>query len=99
MPANEVEQVLANWIEQELSPIGSLPPETSPAQWVAVNFLRWWRQGFQGSLDDTLGDAEAAASAIRSELIRLGGWEEFGEAFMSVPTWTTRRPSFGKFCH
>jgi hypothetical protein len=28
-----------------------------------------------------LGDAESAAAAIRVELMRLGGWEPFGETF------------------
>jgi hypothetical protein len=75
MPANEIETVLSNWIEQALSPVGRLDAGTKPALWVASHFSDWWkkRAGY------SLGDAARAASAIWNELMRLGGWESFGE--------------------
>src|SRR5436853_638702 len=76
----EVERVLANWIEQAFSPLGQLSPDVSPAQWVAKQFLRWWRSDVEGRLGDSLGDADAALAVIRSELKRFGGWENLGEA-------------------
>jgi soluble lytic murein transglycosylase-like protein len=75
MPANEIETVLSNWIEQALSPVGRLDAGTKPALWVASHFSDWWKQRAGYSL----GDAARAASAIWNELMRLGGWESFGE--------------------
>jgi hypothetical protein len=77
---NNVEQVLANWIELALSPTGELPKDVPPSRWVAEKFLRWWRNDFEGHLDASLGDAETALSSIREQLQQRGGWEKFGEA-------------------
>jgi hypothetical protein len=77
---DEVERVLANWISEAISPAGQLPPGVSRSQWVAENFLRWWRNDVEGRLGDSLQQAEGAMAAIRSELDRLGGWPQFGEA-------------------
>jgi hypothetical protein len=77
---DEVERVLANWIEIALTPPGSLPPDVAPARWVAEKFLRWWRNDFEESLDQSIGQAEIALARVRSELDRLGGWDKFGEA-------------------
>jgi hypothetical protein len=76
----EVERVLANWIDQALSPQGQLPPGVSPAQWVAAQFLHWWRSDFEDHLDEWLGDADSALATIKKELERAGGWEQLGEA-------------------
>ncbi len=76
MATDEVETVLANWIERALSSSGSLPEGTSPAAWVAARFADSWRE----RAGDTMADAERAASAVVEELTRLGGWESFGEA-------------------
>jgi hypothetical protein len=80
MIEDEVERVLANWIEEALSSVGSLAPGTRPAQCVASNFLRWWRNDFESHLKEWLGDAENALAVIRRELERSGGWDTFGEA-------------------
>jgi hypothetical protein len=77
---DEVEKVLANWIAQALSPDGQLPKEKLPAQWIAERFLCWWRNDFEGKLDESLGDAEAALFRIREELQLHDGWDKFGEA-------------------
>jgi hypothetical protein len=76
MPGDELARVLANWIDQASSPLGELPPGADPATWVASRFAEWWRR----RTEETLGDAEAAASGLRAELERLGGWKAFGEA-------------------
>jgi hypothetical protein len=76
MASDEVRETLANWIGQALSPVGHLPEDIDPAGWVADRFAAWWRPQVQDSLDA----AEAALSAVREELMRLGGWEKFGEA-------------------
>ena len=76
MNIDEIETVLINWIEQALSPIGQLPVGVTPAGWVAAHFSAWWRD----RAGDTIGDADRAAVAVREELMRLGGWERFGEA-------------------
>jgi hypothetical protein len=76
----EIERVLSNWIEQALSPVGTLPPDVTPAQWILEKFLRWWRQDFEDHIDEWIGDAETSLQIITSELNRLGGWEKFGEA-------------------
>jgi hypothetical protein len=73
---NEIEAVLANWIEQALSPPGQLPEGIDPSAWIAARFTEWWSV----RAEEALGDAERAASGIRYELNRLGGWESFGEA-------------------
>jgi hypothetical protein len=76
----DVERILANWIEMALSPTGQLPPDVPPSRWIAEKFIRWWRSDFESHLDEDLGDAERALGTIRDELMRLGGWENFGEA-------------------
>lgn len=40
---SELEQVLANWIDQAVSGHGTLTPGVNPAAWVAAQFLAWWR--------------------------------------------------------
>jgi hypothetical protein len=79
MERTEIEQVLANWIEQATSRDGKLVDGIDPAKWIAANFLNWWHP----TVDDSLSDAESAARRLREELSRLGGWEnaEFGEVF------------------
>lgn len=76
MPGDELARVLANWIDQALSPIGELTPGADPATWIAARFAEWWRTRTEEALDD----AEAAASGLRAELERLGGWNAFGQA-------------------
>jgi hypothetical protein len=76
MATDEIETVLTTRFEQALSPIGRLPEGITPAAWVAANFAAWWRDRVR----DAIGDADRAASAVREELMRLGGWETFGEA-------------------
>ena len=76
MARNEIETILANWIGQALSPPGQLLQGTDAAEWIASRFAEWWKV----QAERALVDAEMAASAIRDELTRLGGWESFGEA-------------------
>jgi hypothetical protein len=80
MANDEVEAVLTHWIREALSPIGRLPEGTDPAAWVAAHFAEWWRRRVSGAF----ADAERAASAVREELIRLGGWSSLGEALHEV---------------
>jgi hypothetical protein len=78
MQRSEIEQVLANWIGQAISGPGRLAEGVDPANWVATQFLNWWRP----QVEDSLGDAERAVAGVRHELNRLGGWEntELAEA-------------------
>ncbi len=76
MTLDETETVLTNWLQQALSASGELPQGMTPAAWVAARFSEWWRN----RASDTIGDAERATIAVREELMRLGGWEPFGEA-------------------
>ncbi len=76
MASDEVREALVNWIEQALSPMGRLPEGTEPAAWIADHFTSWWRVNAESSISD----AERALSYVREELLRLGGWEKFGEA-------------------
>jgi hypothetical protein len=81
MDASEIERVLTNWIAQAVNPPGELRAGIDPAAWIAQQFLRWWKLQVD-QVDDDLGAAETAVSAVRQELLRLGGWSnpEFGEA-------------------
>jgi hypothetical protein len=76
MKTNEIEAVLANWIRRAFSGPGEHPEGTDAAAWIAARFAEWWKE----RAEDTLGGAERAASAIHDELVRLGGWEPFGDA-------------------
>jgi len=76
MAGSEIETVLANWIRQALDPPGQLPQATDASVWIAARFGEWRRERGEVSL----ADAESAASAIREELTRMGGWETLGEA-------------------
>src|SRR5438874_12433289 len=79
MAASEVEQVLSNWIQQATSQPGQLAEGIDPAKWIAHRFLKWWRTE---CVERPLDDAGLAAKGIRSELERLGGWNnpQLGEA-------------------
>ena len=79
MPNTELEQVLSNWIDRAISPVGQLEDGQEPANWVAQRFIEWWKSQKVGP---ALSDAESAMQAIRSELESLGGWSnpQLGEA-------------------
>jgi hypothetical protein len=68
---SELEQVLSNWIKQALSPPGQLAEGQDPANWVAQRFIEWWRSH---RVEPALNDAASALRAVRSDLERLGGW-------------------------
>jgi hypothetical protein len=70
MDRKEIERVLANWIAQAGAPSFASAAEVTPEAWIAERFVDW----FASQTSDSLSDAEAAVSAIRSELMRLGGW-------------------------
>ena len=74
----EVRRVLANWIAQANSPEGRLVEGVDPSNWVADQFLQWWRSEVEGDLSD----AEAAIAATRLALKQLGGWshQQLGDA-------------------
>ena len=78
MPRSEIETVLANWIAQTSPEFGKLADGVDPASWVAKQFLTWW----QPRVEESLADAERAIEAARTELVRLGGWNDarLGEA-------------------
>jgi hypothetical protein len=76
MATDEVEAVLANWIEQARAPGVRLPDGVTPSAWAATRFAKWWRS----QASDRIDDAERAALAVDAELMRLGGWQSFGEA-------------------
>lgn len=76
MASEEVRQVIANWVGQALASPGRLEDGAEPADWVAARLCSWW--GVRA--EEPLIEAERAATAIGSELTRLGGWTAFGEA-------------------
>jgi hypothetical protein len=71
MPSSEIEEVLANWIQQATAQPGQLAEGLDPAKWIADRFLKWWRTDV---VERPLTDAEGATQRIRSELERLDGW-------------------------
>ncbi|MEZ6142142.1 MAG: hypothetical protein R3B84_16395 [Zavarzinella sp.] len=77
MAISDIDKVLRNWIDQAISPLGSLPPGTEPAQWVAEHFVAWWRD----RVEDDLCRAEYASQCLRDELSRLNDAERLDEAF------------------
>jgi hypothetical protein len=63
---DELRDQLMNWLAQAMSPIGSLPDNTTPAEWVARNFIDVWRKPVRSSLDSIehmLGEAGLAIQA------------------------------------
>jgi len=76
MNQSEITQVLKNWIDQATSTFGTLRDDVDPAEWVAKNFLLWWRQ----EVESNLADAESAARSVRSELLRLKNVNQLDEA-------------------
>src|SRR3954447_24876784 len=77
MAKSEINQVLANWIEQATSPIGQLADGIEPSEWIAKQFTNWW----QAQVEDSLGDAEGAIHRLRDELARINDDGQLGEAF------------------
>jgi hypothetical protein len=79
MPTNEVETMLSNWIKQATSQPGQFDEGIDPSRWIAQHFLKWWRTD---QVERPLDDAGFAMQGIRSELERLGGWNnpQLGEA-------------------
>src|SRR5262245_24791784 len=80
MPTSEIETVLANWIEEALSPIGRISDGLSPAKFVARNFVQWWR----ARIEESLAELGSAMRSARDELDRRGGWQNFGEAMEEI---------------
>ncbi len=76
MANTEIEAVLGNWIREAYSESGSFPQGSDREKWLATQFASWWRK----RVNEPLSDAETAARKIHDELMRLGGWESFGEA-------------------
>src|SRR4051812_14056816 len=76
MAESEIRQVLANWIEQATSPIGRLADGVEPSDWIANQFIKWWKSQVEGSL----GDAEGASYRLREELARINDPGRMGEA-------------------
>jgi hypothetical protein len=60
MARPEVEQVLYNWISQANSPIGVFTNDEDRAEWVARNFLAWWKP----QVRQRLASAHAAARRL-----------------------------------
>ena len=79
MDSDDLEQVLSNWIQQATSQPGQLAEGIVPAKWIAHHFLQWWRTE---CVERPITDAGLAVQGIRSELERLGGWNnpQLGEA-------------------
>jgi hypothetical protein len=71
----ELEQVLRNWLRQAISQTGRFENGIDPAAWVAQNFISW----FDSKVEDSLSDAELAASRLRDQLKHLG-YPELDEA-------------------
>jgi hypothetical protein len=76
MPESEIKQALANWIEQATSPIGRLADGIAPSEWIARQFINWWRM----QVEDALSDADRAAHGLREELARINDPARLGEA-------------------
>ena len=80
MPETEIKTVLGNWIAEALSPEGQIAKNIAPSDWVAEQFLSWWKS----RTEESLSEAVWATSQIRDELVRFGGWEKCGEALEAV---------------
>lgn len=76
MPHSELQQALANWIDQANSPLGKLPDSSEPAEWVANQFMLWWKE----HAEEQLTDVQSAASSLRAEIQRLSEKGDHEEA-------------------
>lgn len=61
---SEIRTVLAGWIAQANSQVGSISDATDPAEWVADRFLDWWKP----LTNDAIEEAEAALVELRKQL-------------------------------
>jgi hypothetical protein len=57
MNRSEIQQVLRNWIEEALSPVGRFAEDIDPPTWVADNFIAWWQKRVEDALDRVQGSA------------------------------------------
>ena len=80
MSETEIKTVLKNWISEALAPEGQIAHEITPSDWVAEQFLLWWKS----QTEEALSEAVLASSQIRDELVRFGGWDKCGEALEAV---------------
>ena len=80
MSETEIKTVLENWIREALLPEGQIAHGVPPSDWIAEQFLSWWKS----QTEESLSEAVWASSQIRDELVRLGGWKKCGEALEAV---------------
>jgi hypothetical protein len=78
MSRSEIQQVLRNWIEQAMSPVGRFGDGVDPPAWVADNFIAWWRTRVEDSLNAVQGSAaylvsEADELVERATDLKIGG--------------------------
>lgn len=76
MSKADIESVLRNWIDEAITSSGKLGDGVDAAEWVAANFIAWWRQ----EVGDSLGSAELAAHRLRDELKQHSGRPEMYDA-------------------
>jgi hypothetical protein len=65
-----LERVLANWLSEAIGSEDRLPPETTPAAWVARRAATWLSEEAGGPL----AEAEGATARLRVALEQAGGW-------------------------
>jgi hypothetical protein len=80
MSQTEIHQVLRNWIEQAMSPSGRFVEGVAPVDWVADNFIAWWRT----EVEHSLNSAEGWAGLLREDLAPLKDLLAADEAWSSV---------------
>lgn len=76
---DELRTVIANWLRQA-GGAGHLPDGIKTEDWVADQVMDWIEKSLLGEAVDELERAEVSVEGAHEELMRLGGWERFGEA-------------------
>ena len=76
---DELRTVVANWLRQAGGD-GQLPEGVAAEGWVADRVMDWIEKNILDEAADELDRAGISVEAAQQELMRLGGWEHFGEA-------------------
>ena len=72
---DELLERLTNWLNEANDPIGSLPPNVTPAEWAVRNFIDTWRKPVRDGLDSIEESLDKALAALKTGDVNAAAFE------------------------